>query len=60
MLLTGLRLGEVCGLRWSDVDFNRGVLHIRRNRLPAKGFVYEKEYEYGYWSFYTDNAFIFQ
>ena len=43
MLLTGLRLGEVCGLRWSDVDFNRGVLHIRRNRLPAKGFVYEKE-----------------
>lgn len=43
MLLTGLRLAEVCGLRWSDVDFERGVLHVRRNRLPAKGFVYEKE-----------------
>lgn len=43
MLLTGLRLAEVCGLRWSDVDFERGVLHVRRNRLPAKGFIYEKE-----------------
>ena len=42
MLLTGLRLAEVCGLRWADVDFDRGVLHVRRNRLPAKGIVYEK------------------
>lgn len=43
MILTGLRQGEVCGLRWSDIDFERGVLRVRRNRLPAKGFVYEKE-----------------
>ena len=43
MLLTGVRQGEVCGLRWSDVDFEKGVLHIRRNRLPGKGFVYEKK-----------------
>ena len=42
MILTGLRLGEVCGLRWSDVDLEKGILHVRRNRLRATGFVYEK------------------
>ena len=32
---TGMRLGEVLGLRWSDVDLENNVLHIRRtvNRL---------------------------
>lgn len=29
-LETGIRLGEVCALRWSDVDFTSGLLHIRR------------------------------
>ena len=43
MLLTGTRQSEVNGLRWSDVDFEKGVLHIHRNRLPAKGYTYEKE-----------------
>ena len=43
MILTGIRQGEMNGLRWSDVDFEKGVIHIRRNRLPAKGMVYEKE-----------------
>lgn len=44
MLLTGLRLGEICGLRWSDIDLDKGVLHVNRNRLVSreKG-VYEKE-----------------
>jgi integrase len=28
---TGLRLGECLGLRWSDVDFLRGLVHVRRN-----------------------------
>ena len=27
---TGIRLGEVCALRWSDIDFHSGLLHIRR------------------------------
>jgi integrase len=27
---TGLRLGELLGLRWQDVDFQEGVLHVRR------------------------------
>lgn len=43
MLLTGVRQGEMNGLRWADVDFEKGVLHIRRNRLSAKGMIYEKE-----------------
>jgi integrase len=29
----GLRAGEVCGLQWSDVEFETGTLHLRR----AKG-----------------------
>lgn len=29
-LETGIRLGEVCALRWSDIDFANGLLHIRR------------------------------
>ena len=44
MLLTGVRTAELCGLRWSDVDFEKKVLHIRRNRLYSKDFgVYEKD-----------------
>ena len=27
---TGMRIGEVCGLRWCDVDLNRGQIHIRQ------------------------------
>jgi integrase len=30
---TGLRLGEVCGLRWSDVDLERGVLMVRQQAV---------------------------
>lgn len=35
VLFTGLRLGELLGLRWEDVDAASGVLHVRRtlNRL---------------------------
>lgn len=27
---TGLRLGEICALKWSDFDFSDGVVHIQR------------------------------
>ena len=44
MLLTGLRTAEMCGLRWSDIDLEKRVVHIKRNRLYAKRIgVYEKE-----------------
>ena len=29
-LYTGLRLGEICALRWEDIDLNSGVIKIRR------------------------------
>ena len=29
-LYMGLRIGELCGLKWSDVDFSNKVLYIRR------------------------------
>lgn len=29
-LYTGLRIGEICGLQWSDVHFDSGTLTIRR------------------------------
>lgn len=38
-LLEGLRQGEALGLRWEDVDFDRGVLVIQRaiQQVPGKG-----------------------
>lgn len=30
-LSTGMRIGEVCALRWKDVDFNEKVIHVRNN-----------------------------
>ena len=30
-LLAALRLGEVCGLDWQDIDFERGVIVVRQN-----------------------------
>lgn len=29
----GLRRGEICGLRWSDVDLSAGILHVHSQRL---------------------------
>lgn len=29
-LYTGLRIGEICGLKWGDIDFENKLLHVRR------------------------------
>lgn len=34
-LFAALRRGEVCGLRWEDVDLGRGLLAVRHNRTKA-------------------------
>lgn len=38
-LFTGLRLGEVCALKWSDIDFENKIFTVNRTvqRLPANG-----------------------
>lgn len=37
--LTGMRMGEVLGLQWSDVDFRKGEIHITHtmNYIPGHG-----------------------
>lgn len=42
-LNTGMREQEICGLRWKDVDFKAGVLHVRNVIGRAEGKTYEKE-----------------
>lgn len=29
-LYTGLRLGEICGLKWTDIDWDNGTITVRR------------------------------
>ncbi len=36
-LTTGMRKGEICGLRWQDFDERTGQLHIRRSVTNRKG-----------------------
>jgi integrase len=36
IVTTGLRHGEATGLKWSDVDFERGTLMVRRQLQPPR------------------------
>lgn len=40
-LYTGVRKGELCGLRWSDFDFDNGTVTVRRiiQQIDGKGIV---------------------
>ena len=38
MIATGMRRGEALGLRWGDVDFQRGAVAIRRSRVVTDGW----------------------
>ena len=37
LALSGLRRGEIAGLRWEDVDFDAGTLTIARGRVELGG-----------------------
>ena len=41
ILYTGLRRAELCGLDWDDIDFDNGVLHVKRNIIytPETGII---------------------
>jgi len=40
-LTSGMRLGEIGGLFWSDVDLDRGVLHVQRSLITGYGQTFE-------------------
>src|SRR5215467_378648 len=37
LILYGLRRGEVLGLRWDDIDFDGGTIHIRQQLQRVRG-----------------------
>lgn len=42
-LYTGMREGEICGLRWRDVDLDAGIIHVRNVIVHDGPTCYEKE-----------------
>jgi integrase len=44
-LATGMRRGEIMGLKWQDINFEKGLLRVQRilsrvpSKLPGKGYV---------------------
>lgn len=47
-LYSGLRIGELLGLTWDDVDFNCGVIKVTKT-------VYREKDEYGNWQLCVDS-----
>jgi integrase len=43
VLATGMRRGELAGLRWGDVDLDAGVLAVRRSRVSVSYLVRESD-----------------
>jgi integrase len=41
-VLTGLRRGEICGLRWADVDLVKRKITVRHNRVTVDGKIVEQ------------------
>lgn len=39
----GLRRGELVGLRWSDVDLDNRVLHVRHQTQRRRGTLYDDD-----------------
>jgi integrase len=42
-LATGMRRGEMCALRWSDVDLETGIVHVARTVVRVGQAEYEKK-----------------
>jgi integrase len=41
-IYTGMRRGEILGLKWSDIDFTRKIIHVQRSLayIPNRGYVF--------------------
>ena len=41
-LFTGMRRGEICGLRWSDIDFEKSTISVNRTMeyIPHQGLIF--------------------
>lgn len=37
IIATGMRRGECCGLKWSDIDFKNRAIHVQRNVVKITG-----------------------
>lgn len=49
-LVTGMRMGELLGLKWSDIDFESGLISVQRQRqyVPGEGItLVEPKTRYG-------------
>ncbi len=44
-LYTGLRIGEVCGLKWENIDLKKRVLYVRRTVIRIKNTNPTKSYK---------------
>lgn len=42
-LQTGMREGEICALRWKDVDFKNGSIHVTKNMQCLNGEIILKD-----------------
>jgi integrase len=40
LLIYGLRRGEVLGLSWDDIDYDQGVIYVRRQVVRVGGHLY--------------------
>ena len=40
-LATGLRRGELLGLKWEDIDLEQGIIHVRRQIARINGEIVE-------------------
>lgn len=43
LIVTGCRRGEICGLTWSQVNLEHGIIHICQSRLASDGGTYPKD-----------------
>jgi integrase len=42
-LTTGIRRGQICGLKWSAVDLDAGEITVHDNRVVVGGYARDKE-----------------